>query len=146
MKAFTINHLWIDTKSPMCRAEFTFAITDGQPIMFDRVFANRNEADLHLYSSMLTWLRDVVDKYIHHKKHIIDAGTPTPQVKEALQMCLEFQTKMYEKQLSIKSICQGILRGKQYFEAILPSPNNPSYQNSVNNLNELLTFCNENNK
>lgn len=146
MKAFTINHLWIDTKSPLVRAEFTFSITDGQPIMFDRVFANRNEADQHLYSSMLTWLRDVVDKYIHHKKHIIEAGQPTPQVKEALQMCLEFQNKIYEKQLGIKSICQGILRGKKYFEDILPSPQNPSYVGSVNNLTELINFCNDNAK
>ena len=104
-------------------------------------FNTKQDAEAYLLGDKRTWLIGCIEDYINHKKHIIEAGNGTEEQKKALTACLNFYNDIYTKALAIETICTRFIKGKAYFNAILPNQNNSSYASSLNNLTELINFC-----
>lgn len=101
----------------------------------------KDAAEKYLIGEQRDWLIQCLEDYIMHKKHIIEAGNGTEEQKKALTACLNFYNDIYTKALAIETICTRFIKGKAYFNAILPNQNNSSYAGSLNNLTELINFC-----
>jgi hypothetical protein len=145
MKAYNLNHFWHDLITGKYMVEFIFGCPGQDVVIKERQFDNKESAERYVYSCKLSWVKICIEKYIHHKKHIIEANGSQHQ-KNALEHCLSFYNDIEAKACGVETICKRFLKGKSAFEAILPSQNNASYQSSVNNLNEIIKFCNQHNK
>jgi len=97
------------------------------------------------------WLRQLkqnyftikVENYLHHKKHIIESSQGHKSLcnkKNALDELFRFLTFACEK-ATLTEACQWALNMQKQFETILPSSTNPSYQSSIEALNEIMTFA-----
>lgn len=119
--------------------EYQFAI-NGDLVKKAERFKDLDSANIYLLISMRDWLLSVLDLYIVHKKMIIEAGKHTNQAA-ALEKCHNAVGLFINGRKSLDTICDQVIKGASYFRAILPHPNNDSWQRSEQDLNEILTFC-----
>lgn len=137
MKAFTILRFWVCALTGEVLVQFNFTISN-KPVALERFFPTIDFAKTYLEKEKRGWFLGALAEFLSHKKHIIEANGNNEQSK-ALQICFNalnaYQTKESKNAYTL------FLKGIKYFEATLPNPNNPSYQSSLLNLNEIKTFC-----
>jgi hypothetical protein len=138
IQAYTIQHYWICQVTGQVVAKVSFCINEGIK-EYEKLFPSNEAAQTFLKKERRDWFLTALEKYIQNKKQIIESATPDATKQKALQVCLT----SYDSYLpiGINTIAERFLKGKQYYEAILPNPNNNSYESSQNNLNELIKFC-----
>lgn len=137
MQAFTVHRFWLCSITNEVFIQFSFALKEELKAM-EKFFPTKQFALTYIESEKRSWLLIALEDFVLHKKHIIENGNNEDQ-KKALQICLNALIA-YEKK-STENICQLLLKGVKYFEAILPNPNNPSHKSSIDNLNEIIKFC-----
>lgn len=137
MKAYTIHKFYECKLTGNVLAEVSFALNEGLKT-FLHPFTNINNAKSYIEKEKRTWFLSAMEKYVHHKKHIIETGNHTPQF-EALRICLQALAEYENK--STENACKLFMKGFKYFDAILPATTNSSHLTSAENLKELQLFC-----
>lgn len=138
IQAYTIKNYWLCQISGNVVAEITYCLADAVN-EYKKRFANKTEADLYIQKEKRDWLLGAIEKFLTHKKQVIESSAPDAQKQKALQACLNSYADFGTKRL--ETITQRLLNGKSYFESILPNPNNNSYKSSAENLSEIIKFC-----
>jgi hypothetical protein len=113
---------------------------DGQPTEVNRTFTDFESAKRHIEANQRDWLLGELDKFVNHKRHIIEGGNHGNQLA-ALKVVDSAIADFHTKQCSLRTICERVLKGIGWFEAILPVAQNPSHESSRLTLRELHTFC-----
>lgn len=137
MKAFTINSFFVCRVTGRVISEYSYQGSDGFTVVH-KDFSSEQNAVAHIEKHKRDWFLQCLEKFIHHKRHIIEAANTTEKA-DALEKCLKALV-LYETK-SLKTICESFLNGLKYYQAIMPSPGNPSAANSADNLTELIKFC-----
>ncbi len=111
-------------------------------VIDDNVFDSPEKARQYLLNTMLSWLRCSFENWVHHKKHIIEAngGHKNANTMQALGRCIAFYSWAATEPM-IDRIAKYALTIKPHLYAILPHPNNSSYANALQQLDELLAWC-----
>lgn len=138
MKAYTVNRFWLCQITGEVMAQISFSIGEIEKA-YEKFFPSVDYAKTYIAKEKRDWFLQAIEKYVNHKKQIIDNSQVSPEKQKALTVCSVAANDFMHK--SLESICERFLKGKQYFEAILPHPTNPSFESSLNNLNELIKFC-----
>jgi hypothetical protein len=118
---------------------FTLPV-DGQPTNVSRTFTDFESAKRHIEANQRDWLLGELDKFVNHKRHIIEGGNHGNQLA-ALKVVDNAIADFHARQRSLRTICECLLRGFNWFEEILPVAKNPSHQGSRENLAEIKNFC-----
>ena len=138
MKAFKLHNLYQDTISQKALAVFSMSQTK-EVCFTEKTFDNIDIAKQYIYSCKKDWLLNCLEKFILHKKQIWH-NSNNAVAQNSVRICydtyLNFEGQILEK------ICKRVVAGADYFNNILPSPNNDSHQSSVENLKEIMSFCN----
>jgi len=139
MRAFQILTLNHDLLHKSYHLEYCFAI--GSELKKTEVtFTDKETLSHYLYNSQRDWLLACLENFVNHKKHIIESGKHDSQ-KLALQgwvLCLE---DIHNKKQHLKTVCDRTIKGYLFLLQLLPAKENPSYQNSLINLQEIKKFC-----
>lgn len=143
MKAYTVNRLWICKLTGEVMAQISFSIGEIEKA-YEKFFPTVEFANTYIAKEKRDWFLEALEKYINHKKQIFANSQVSEEKQKALNICVEAYAVYCNK--SLDNIVGGFLRGKKYFEAILPHPSNNSFESSQNNLNELIKFCEANAK
>lgn len=128
---------------------------DSSIITESKFFINSAAGRDYFIKLRKNYLTQKLEYYILHKRHIIEGGKQYPGIetkKKSLENCFNFlKWSVCEERLDLKEIelglnklqlvCKYCLTISKDLEAILPGEKNPSYQNSRNDLSEILTFC-----
>lgn len=138
MNAYTIHHLFECKITGAVLTEVSFSLNDELKCHV-RPFSNMTNAKTILEQEKREWILGAVEKYVNHKKHIIDANGTESQ-RKSLQLC--YQGLDHYQKVSTQKIAASILKGINHFIAILPVGTNPSYESSCQNLEEIKKFCN----
>lgn len=139
MKAYTVHRLYVCQLTAEVLAQISF-----DEKAFEKPLPTIEYADNYLRTSKRDWFLSSLEKFINHKKQIVANSQVSEEKQKALNICVEAYAVYCNKTLD--NIVGGFLRGKKYFEAILPHPSNNSFESSQNNLNELIKFCEANAK
>ncbi len=134
IKVYTIHNYFICALTGQVFSQISF---NGSP--HDKTFPSVEYAKNFLQKSKKDWFLQSLEDFVNHKKLIINNSQVSPEKQKALQVCIEAYNTYCNK--SLEAITSGFLRGKKYFEAILPHTSNDSHESSLNNLNELIKFC-----
>lgn len=137
IKAFEVTKKYQDLLADKVLCSFSFAIKD-QEVTTDKEFPNLGTCNAYLEKAGRDWFLGCLEDYVNHKKHIIESGNHQDQMP-ALETCMNAVAAYYKMEL--KNIIPKFLNGRNWFVKILPSDNNPSYKNSLINLQELIQFC-----
>lgn len=137
MKAYTVNAFYVCQITGRALVEVQFQMLE-EPRACLHPFSSAEAATQYIEREARDWLLGCLEAYVQHKKHIIEVSTSEEKRKE-LQVCLQALEKY--QGYATETVCQKFLAGFKYFEAILPNPNNKSYQSSAQNLHEIKTFC-----
>lgn len=137
MKAYTIHKFYECSLTGSVLVEVTFALHEGLRT-FLHPFSSKENATSYLEREKCDWFLGAIEAYVIHKKHIIESGNHKEQIN-SLNVCLQAIDAYHKK--STQNGCEGFLRGFKYFQDILPNQNNPSFNSSVEALNELKAFC-----
>jgi len=138
MKAYTVHNLWVCQITGQAMAQISFGI-DNELKAFNNPFPNLEFATTYLAKSKRDWFLSCLEKFVNHKKQIIESSNPDQQKQKALEVCVTVYNDFCNK--SLESSVKRFLTGKQFFETILPNPNNNSFKSSQENLSELIKFC-----
>jgi hypothetical protein len=89
-------------------------------------------------------LVDCLKKYVNHKEMVYRTTSRFKSLAflSKLEKCKMLVLHVNQKTVTDKNAAALIIHYKQHLEAILPYPNNPSYQTSIGNLNKIITQCN----
>jgi hypothetical protein len=137
MKAFTIDALWVNEVNGTVLLEASFAL-EGEIQIDIKPLSNKEAAERYIESSGKSWILGALEKFLQHKKRIIDAY-PDPTKLAAYNKIF---TALGEMQVqTLPAICARVLKGQQVIQSLLPSPQNASYQSSCDNLTQIITFC-----
>ena len=139
MKTFTVEKFVHNILTQKTELQFTVNI-NAEPKQITQTFAQKEAALAFLNSNMRDYLLGVLDDYVNHKKHIIQAGNHPNQLKP-LQICEDALFRFHKNFLSLATIADQFLKGFEWFETILPAQQNPSYQSSLETLTYLKNFC-----
>lgn len=137
MKAFTINRLYICQLSGEAYVEYSWQ-ANGEPQTETKHFSSLANAKAYLIKHAKDWFMVCLERYIHHKKHIIDLS-PNVDQKKALETC-QNALLAYET-MELATIAKKFTGGIKFFRDILPGYSNPSRPGSEANLAELENFC-----
>lgn len=139
IKAYQILNLWECQITHQVLVSITFQLGDEKKA-FLHPMPNMAFAKTYLDKEARDWFLPALEKFIHHKSHIITTEQH-PNWKQ-LQTCKQ-AFEAYQGWATAK-ICEKFLNGyENFFKAILPHPHNDSYESSVHDLNELKKFCEE---
>jgi len=138
MKAYTIHKFWVCQITGEVMAQISFCI--GEVVQaYEKFFPTVEFANTYIAKEKREWFLAALEKFINHKEQVIKNGAKDENKSKALQACInayaDFQVKPLE------TITERFLKGKVYFQTILPNPNNPSHKSSESNLAELIKFC-----
>ena len=139
MKAFKLNHLYECTLTGTALACFSMSQTNEERY-YEKTLDNIDQAKQYIASTKKDWLLCCLEKFVLHKKKIWD-NTNNAAAINNVRICLVTYNEFSGQ--SVEKICKRVLAGQQYYEGIIPSPNNDSHESSVQNLKEILKFCNE---
>jgi hypothetical protein len=134
MKAYTVHNFWVCQITNAVIAQISF---DNEA--FDKPMPSVEFAKNYITKSKRDWFLNSLEKFINHKKQIINNSQVSPEKQKALTVCGIAYDDFCNK--SLDNIAKRFLNGKQYYEAILPHPSNSSFESSQANLNELIKFC-----
>ena len=134
MKAYTVNRYWVCQTTNEVMAQISF-----NELAFEKFFPSIEFANTYIAKEKRDWFLIALEKFISHKKQIIDNSQVSEEKQKSLAMCLDAHTKFCTK--SLENIVSGFLKGKAHFETILPHSSNDSYTSSKSNLDELIKFC-----
>ena len=83
-------------------------------------------------------------KYVSHKEMIYRTTSRFKSLAflSQLEKCKMLVLHVNQKTVTDKNAAALIIHYKRHLEAILPYPNNPSYQTSIDNLNKIIAQCN----
>jgi hypothetical protein len=137
MKAYTVHRLYVCQLTAEVIAQISF-----DEVALDKQLPTIEYADNYLRESKRQWFLTSLEKFINHKKQIVANSQVSEEKQKALNICVEAYSVYCNKTLDY--IVNGFLKGKKYFEGILPHPSNNSFYSSQNNLNELIKFCEAN--
>lgn len=138
MKAYTVNRFWLCQMTGEVMAQISFSIGEIEKA-YEKFFPSVDFANTYIAKEKREWFLAAIEKYVNHKKQIIDNSQVPEEKQKALAICLEAYKVYCDK--SLETIVAGFLKGKKHFELILPHNSNPSFESSQNNLNELIKFC-----
>jgi hypothetical protein len=139
IKAYHLNRLYVCEITGETVIEVEYAGKIGLQA-YQKHLSTKDTALAYVDKEARDWFFGVLEDYVNHKRHIIEAGKHENQLKP-LQICKEALSG-FEK-LATNKCCHHFLRGFDHFKAILPSPNNPSYEGSCLALEEMKKFCTE---
>lgn len=134
MKAYTIHKFYVCQITKEVIAQISF-----NDEAFDKILPTIEFANTYIGKSKRDWFLQSLETFISHKKKIIEHSQVSEEKQKALSVCIQAYTAYCEK--SLETIVAGFLKGKKYFETILPHQSNDSHESSLNNLNELIKFC-----
>jgi len=137
MKAYTVHKFFVCQITGSVFVEVSFQINEDLKVLL-YPFSNADNANAYLRKEKRDWLLGCLEKFVQHKRHIIEVSNSEEKKKE-LTVCLDALIA-YEK-METETICKKFVNGIKYFQSILPGPQNGSYQNSIDNLNEIKKFC-----
>ena len=138
MKAYTVHKFYVCQITGEVNAQISFGITEDLETL-EKPFPNVEFANAHIGKAKRDWFLFALEKFVNHKKQVIENSQPDANKQKALQVCLSVYNDFCVKGLD--TIAKRFLAGKAYFETILPNNNNNSYNSSKENLNELIKFC-----
>jgi hypothetical protein len=139
IKKFTVNRMSHDMLNNKFEIEFTLIKGNENKTIIQR-FNDRTSAELYLYANMRDFILGLLDDYVNHKKHIIEAGNHPNQIKP-LAICTDALTRFHAGYKSLETIADQFIKGYNWFETILPAQQNPSYQSSIEALEIIKNFC-----
>lgn len=139
IKKFAVNRMVHDLVNNKIELQFTLIKGEENKTITQR-FNDRTSAEIYLYANMRDFLLGVLDDYVNHKKHIIEAGNHPNQIKP-LAICTDALTRFHNGFKSLETIADQVLKGFEWFETILPAQQNPSYNSSVQALQTIKNFC-----
>ena len=112
----------------------------GNNYQDNKSFTCVDNANRYINSAKRTWLLLALEKFIIHKKFIIEGNQDkNPTKLEALKKSIQSLELLHKLDLQI--ICKQILLGEKYFRAILPVPSNPSREAAEKILDDIISFC-----
>lgn len=138
MKAYTVHNLWVCKITGQSMAQVSFSINDELQTVHSP-FPSLEFANTYLAKSKRDWFLTALEKFVMHKKQIIESSHPDEKKQKALLVCITVYNDFCNK--SLETSVKRFLNGKSFFEAILPNPNNSSFKSSESNLAELIKFC-----
>lgn len=138
MKAYSVNSFFVCKITGAVVTEIQYTI-DGENCVYLKNFTNEENANAYIYREKKDWLLNTLEKFVHHKKHIIQNNNDSAKA-QALEICFDALKKF--QPCNLKAICGSFIRGQKHFEAILPAPSNPSYESSAQVLTAIVGFCN----
>ena len=138
MKAFKLHHLYQDTITGGAMACFSFAQSKEERYT-EKTFESIDIARQYIYSTKKDWLLNCIEAFVLHKKRIWENIPTATQQNNCVRICLDTYNEFAGQ--SLEKICRRVLKGQQFYENILPNPNNDSRQSSVENLKEIIAFC-----
>lgn len=107
------------------------------------MFPKKYSADKWLEQSKKDYFTLKIQNYLYHKKHIIEAG-PGHKSHAAKKQALSELYRFLEwacTKASLPEICKWCLNMNNQFTQVLPSATNPSYNSSMEALNEIIAFA-----
>lgn len=134
MKAYTVHKFWVCQITGQVNAQISFDKEE-----FEKPLPTIEVAKNYILKSKRDWFLSSLEKFVNHKKQVIENSQVSPEKQKALQVCLQAYNDFCIK--SLDTIAKRFLIGKAYFETILPHNSNNSYNSSKENLNELIKFC-----
>ena len=138
IQAYKVHRYWVCAITGEVMAQLSFGLKEAVQT-FEKFFPDREFAKNYILKAKKDWFLMALEDYILHKKKIIESTPPNAERQKALAVCLnayhDYNT------LGLEMIAKRFVTGITFFEIILPSPNNNSYESSKHNLNELITFC-----
>lgn len=134
MKAYTVHNFWVCQITNAVIVQISF---DAE--VFDKHLPNVEFANNYISKSKRDWFLNSLEKFINHKKKVIENSQVSAEKQKALIVCSNAYNDFCNK--SLETIVKRFIGGKDYFAAILPHPSNSSFENSQANLNELIKFC-----
>ncbi|MFI5141933.1 MAG: hypothetical protein ACHQII_06215 [Bacteroidia bacterium] len=137
MRAFKLHHLYECSITGKALACFSMSQTN-EDRYHEKTLDNIEQAKMYIRSTKKDWLLSCIEKFILHKKKIWD-NTNNATALNNVRICLHTYNEFSGQ--SLEKICKRVLDGQQYYEGILPNPNNDSHTSSVENLKEILSFC-----
>lgn len=138
MREYKIHKFYVCRETGAVKIERSFAQTENLVVGW-LDFSTLENAEIFIEREKRDWFNFCIDKWVNHKKMIIDAQEGNTQAKDSLKLCMD-ALQVYPIK-GITTIAKSFLNGLKHFEAIIPSSNNPSYQSSCENLKQLISFC-----
>jgi|GEM_PF-6824918 len=142
MIAFKLHYFFVCKTTGVARLVFSMSL-DNIEKHHEKDCATVEHAEAYLSSTKRTWLLNCIEKFVAHKKNIWQNGSHPEQMNNC-RICYDTYSNFFDQPL--KKICERILKGQKYYEAILPNQNNDSYESSQANLNMIINFCKEETK
>jgi hypothetical protein len=101
-------------------------------------------ASRYVISSKKDWLKFAMEKWVDHKKIIIEKGQGSANLAriQALKLAVNILIQIQDKPLW--EICNILILRNPTFRQILPSVNNAQYEKSLQTLELIMSFCREN--
>jgi hypothetical protein len=139
IQAYKLHHLWVDDITGVAVIHRSWKFSESKEFFDDRhEYGTREIALQKIASEKKTWLLNALETWLLHKKHIAEGGKDQDKLQN-ISMLLEKQLSYQSQELA--KVCIRILKGRGYYEAILPSTMNNSYESSKADLDEILRFC-----
>ncbi len=107
------------------------------------MFPKKYSGDRWLEQAKKDYITLKIQNYLYHKKHIIEAG-PGHKSHAAKKQALSELYRFLEwacTKASLPEICKWCINMNNQFALVLPSTTNPSYDSSMEALNEITEFA-----
>jgi hypothetical protein len=108
----------------------------------ETVLYNEN-VSRYVQSSKQKWVLSALEKWVHHKKYIIEKGKGATDLARLQAIGRAFIALEMLQNKTLETVCSQIIKGKETFRSILPHPANPSFNNSEAQLEMIFRFCEE---
>jgi hypothetical protein len=144
MKPFTV--IAID-ESPITgittlKAEWTN--TNGEEKKIDLTFGSLEFANYRVRLNKKQWILAHLEKWVLHKKLIIENGKNSKNLIKIQSLFKATESIKLLQGKELHTICSQIIKGLPIYQSLLPSMNNTSYKSSVENLQVIIDFANQN--
>lgn len=137
MQPYKVNTFFVCQITGAVVTEISYTL-NGEDHVYLKNLSSLENATNYIRGEKKTWLLTTLEKFLHHKKHIIEANSDAAK-KNSLDLC--FNALQKYQAFTIIDICKAILKGKTHFENVLPGNTNPSYENSTKILTAVIAFC-----
>ncbi len=121
----------------------TFSINSKQVESINPFFFSGDDAYTYVEKHMTRWIHDTLVKIVSHSenvKHCSFNGEYKNKRRKMASNRLKAYIRTSETE-TLRGITMQVLNYEQDLRAILPFPTNPSYQKSLNKLDDLVSVC-----
>ena len=148
---FKVNQFEVCRTTGITSFEIQWDLLNGKGPQSDQgTFTTRQQAEKYIDSSKRSYLLILFEHFVKHAVILTETGKHefyrTAAKLESLDRCSKYMHWFSEEKKQLGAICKVIVALEEDLRMILPSPGNPSYASSVEQIQHMVVFSKKENQ